>query len=97
MITLSFICRHLFQHFVFAISGFIITLIPDIPREVKVQIHRENQLEQQIMFDDGDTSLRRASEYQLNEDYHGGNNTTMTAAEIPPLSTNIQQPPDGGG
>ena len=35
------------------IAAIIIAAVPDVPRDVKVQMHRENELEQQLLFDDG--------------------------------------------
>ena len=34
------------------VAGLIMGIIPDVPQEVKVQIHRENELEKQILFED---------------------------------------------
>ena len=73
-----------FQHFIGMIASFIIAAVPDVPRDVKVQIHRENELEQQMMFDDGNEEGNE-KESKTNG-FHPEN--TMTAKDIPSFDQN---------
>ena len=70
------------------IASFIIAAVPDVPRDVKVQIHRENELEQQMLFDEsnGDVVLNDEKNSENQKGFDPGN--TMTAKEIPPFDQN---------
>ena len=76
-----------FQHFIGMIASFIVAAVPDVPREVKVQIHRENELEQQMLFDDGnDQGNGKGSEYNNSNGFNPDG--TMTAKDIPSFDQN---------
>ena len=65
------------------------SMIPDTPHDVKVQIHRENLLEQQIMFEENNENDGHNNE-KLHQDPSTDCETTITASEVPPLAA------DGG-
>ena len=83
-----FILIFILQHFIGVIASFIIAIVPDVPRDVKVQMHRENELEQQMLFEDG------SGNGDQNNDKIGSLSTpvdpgsTMTAKEIPSFNRN---------
>ena len=69
------------------IASFIVAAVPDVPREVKVQIHRENELEQQMLFDDGNDHGNGKESQRKNS--NGFNpDGTMTAKDIPSFDQN---------
>ena len=70
------------------IAAVIIAAVPDVPRDVKVQMHRENELEQQLLFDDGneDQGQEMKTSHQISNG--AGLASTMTAKEIPPIDQN---------
>ena len=69
------------------IASFIIAGVPDVPRDVKVQIHRENKLEQQLLFDDGSGNDNQGKEQSIGKQTSTGFDPagTMTAKEVPPF------------
>ena len=69
------------------IASFIVAAVPDVPRDVKVQIHRENELEQQMMFEDGhEEGNGKESEHHKSNGFQPDN--TMTAKDIPSFDQN---------
>ena len=70
------------------IASFIVAAVPDVPRDVKVQIHRENELEQQMLFDDGngDNEGNQEKETRNQNGYESGR--IMTAKEVKPFDQN---------
>ena len=70
------------------IAAVIIAAVPDVPRDVKVQMHRENELEQQLLFDDGNEDQGQAMNTSHQNSNGVGLSSTMTAKEIPPLDQN---------
>ena len=72
------------------IASFIIAGVPDVPRDVKVQIHRENELEQQLLFDDGNGNEVQPKESKIGNKTSNGYDLdgTMTAKEIPNFDKN---------
>ena len=69
------------------IASFIVAAVPDVPKDVKVQIHRENELEQQMLFDDGnDHGNRKASTAHNSNGFDPDG--TMTAKDIPSFDQN---------
>ena len=70
------------------IASFIIAAVPDVPRDVKVQIHRENELEQQMLFDDSNVNGDQNKEKIGNLSSPVDPGTTMTATEIPSFDKN---------
>ena len=70
------------------IAAIIIAAVPDVPRDVKVQMHRENELEQQLLFDDGNEDQDQAMRTSHQNSNDVGLASTMTAKEIPPLDQN---------
>ena len=70
------------------IAAIIIAAVPDVPREVKVQMHRENELEQQLLFDDGNEDPGQAMNTTHQNSNGAGLASTMTAKEIPPIDQN---------
>ena len=73
------------QHFIGFIGSFIMGVTPDVPRDVKVQMHRENELEQQMLFDEGNENAHQNSDTMDKQD---DPESTMTAKEIPAFDTN---------
>ena len=52
-------------------------VIPDVPKDVKLQIHRENEMEKQMLFEDeGDNEKNTTNPSSPHEDKHqdGSNN-----------------------
>ena len=49
-----------FQHFIFVIAGLIMGAIPNVPKEVKVQIRREMELEKEILFEEEESDEETA-------------------------------------
>lgn len=47
----------MFQHTVFALTGIMAYVIPDVPREVKTQIQREKLLAKEEKYDRGTTRI----------------------------------------
>lgn len=45
------------QHIVFALTGIMAYAIPDVPREVKTQIHRERLLAKEEKYEQGTTRI----------------------------------------
>ena len=76
-----------FQHFIGMIASFIIAAVPDVPKDVKVQIHRENELEQQMLFDDGNDHGNRKASIANNSNGFDPDGT-MTAKDIPSFDQN---------
>ena len=70
------------------IAAVIIAAVPDVPREVKVQMHRENELEQQLLFDDGNEDQGQEMKTSHQTSNGTGLASTMTAKEIPPIDQN---------
>ena len=74
------------------IASFIVAAVPDVPRDVKVQIHRENELEQQMLFDDGNNHSN--GKESGNCASNGFNpDGTMTAKDIPSFDQNSNSHP----
>ena len=51
--------------------------IPDVPKDVKLEIHRENEMERQMLFEDEDESVKNSTDPnhpQGNEKVDGSNN-----------------------
>ena len=51
--------------------------IPDAPKDVKLEIHRENEMERQMLFEDEDESVKNSTDpnhSQGNEQVDGSNN-----------------------
>ena len=70
------------------IAAVIIAAVPDVPRDVKVQMHRENELEQQLLFDDGNEDQGQEMKTSHQTSNGAGLAGTMTAKEIPPIDQN---------
>ena len=70
------------------IAAVIIAAVPDVPREVKVQMHRENELEQQLLFDDGYEDQDQGMKTSHQTSNGTGLASTMTAKEIPSIDQN---------
>ena len=51
-----------FEHVVFGLTGLLAIMIPEVPKDVKVQIHRERLLEREILFGDGTNLMSEEEE-----------------------------------
>ena len=52
-------------------------VIPDVPKDVKLEIHRENELEKKLLFEDDDEPANNdtdANQYSGNRHQDGSNN-----------------------
>ena len=53
-------------------------VIPDVPKDVKLQIHRENEMEKQMLFEDEGDSEKDANPSSPQEDrYLDGSNNNV--------------------
>ena len=69
----------LFQHTIFFIAGLLMNVIPDVPKDVKLQIHRENEMEKQMLFEDeGDNEKNATNPSSPHDDrYQDGSNNNI--------------------
>jgi hypothetical protein len=69
---------------VFALTGMLSSMIPDVPTDVQVQINRERTLEKDALFDvERRRNKKRPSSYGgsiSSSDYHSARNSARAAA-----------------
>jgi len=58
-----------FQHVIFFFAGILMNAIPDVPKDVKLQTYRENEIERQVLFEEDRISKWRKLRGRLREIY----------------------------
>ena len=56
------------QHTIFFIAGLLMNAIPDVPKDVKLEIHRENEMERQMLFEDEDEPVKNSTDPSHSQD-----------------------------
>ena len=56
------------QHTIFFIAGVLTNAIPDVPKDVKLEIHRENEMERQMLFEDEDEPVKNDTDPSHSQD-----------------------------
>ena len=56
------------QHVIFSIAAILMNAIPDVPKDVKLEIHRENEMERQMLFEDDDEPVKNSTDPSHSQD-----------------------------